>query len=79
LLQLSLINAHDDEEDIQDEQAEKVDEEARRVIQLKAVETFLEAAPQLVLQIYIAYRADDLLKREQVDKWFSVALIPPLV
>ena len=45
----------------QDSVVEEATEEMRRAIALKAVEAFMEAAPQFFLQIYITY------KRKQED------------
>ncbi len=56
LVQQSLSNPG-----VTEEQLERASDEQRRAVTFKATETFLEAAPQLLMQVYITY------KRESAD------------
>ncbi len=60
-LQLKLVIAGENLEDASAASAageSEVASEERRAVLFKATETFLEAAPQLFLQVYIAYKRD---------------------
>ena len=61
ILQWKLKYKKDKEADQDNSIIEEATEEMRRAISLKAVEAFMEAAPQFFLQIYITY------KRKQED------------